>query len=141
MRMWGVPPMPRAGAFGDPWLMPGPAEKLGVALRRILGPSHRLHEALIICRRCGSDFVNPVSWHEQGETTWWIRLRCGECELVREVEVSDSEANRYDAELDRGVARIASTLARLDRARMAAEADAFKVALDRDLIGPGDFRA
>jgi hypothetical protein len=54
--------------------------------------------------------------------------------------VSNDEAERYDAELDRGVAKIASTLATLDRARMVADADTLKTALERDLIGPGDFR-
>jgi hypothetical protein len=138
--MWGALPMPRAAALGDPEVMPRHAAKMGGALRRILGPTHRLDEALVVCRRCGYDFVNPVSWHEQGEAHWWIRLRCGGCELVREVEVSNDEADRYDAELDRGVAKIASKLASLDRARMVTEADIFKMALERDLIGPEDFR-
>ena len=132
--------MSQAARFGDPEVMPRHAAKLGLALRRILGPTNRLHEALVVCRRCGSDFANPVSWHAQGEAAWWIRLRCGGCGFVREVEVSNEEAERYDAELDRGMAKIASTLTSLDRARMHAEADVFKMALERDLIGPGDFR-
>jgi hypothetical protein len=134
--------MPQAAAFGDPGLMPrhAHAAKLGAALRRILGPRHGVHAGLVVCQTCGSDFVNPVLWHEQGQADWWIRLRCGGCGLVREVEVSNDEAERYDAELDRGVAKIASTLATLDRARMVADADTLKTALERDLIGPGDFR-
>jgi hypothetical protein len=134
--------MPQAAAFGDPGRMPrhARAPKLGAALRRILGPTHGVHDDLVVCRACGSDFVNPVSWHEQGQAYWWIRLRCGGCGLVREVEVSNDQAERYDAQLDRGMVKIASTLATLDRARMVAEADAFKTALERDLIGPGDFR-
>jgi hypothetical protein len=132
--------MSQAVGFGDPEVMPRHAAKLGLALRRILGPTHGLHEALVVCRRCGSDFANPVSWHEQGAAAWWIRLRCGGCDFVREVEVSNEEADSYDAELDRGTAKIATTLASLDRARMLVEADVFKIALERDLIGPGDFR-
>ena len=138
--MWGALPMPQAVTFGDPEVMPRHATKLGVALRRIFGPTHRLDEALVVCHGCGCDFVNPVSWHEQGEADWWIRLRCGGCGFVRNVEVSNDEAQRYDAELGRGMAKIASTLASLDRARMVAEADVLKMALERDLIGPGDFR-
>jgi hypothetical protein len=106
----------------------------------MLGPTHGLHEALAVCQNCGFDFVNPVSWHEQSEAEWWIRLRCGGCGLVREVEVSNEEADRYDAELNRGMAQIASTLADLDHSRMVAEAAAFKTALDHDLIGPCDFQ-
>lgn len=139
--MWGALPMPQAAAFGDSGLMPRHAAKLGAALRRILGPSRGVNDGLVVCQTCGSDFVNPVSWHEQGQADWWIRLRCGGCGLVRDVEVSNDEAERYDVELDRGMAKIASTLTTLDRARMVAEADALKTALERDLIGPGDFRA
>jgi hypothetical protein len=139
--MWGALPMAQAAAVGDPGLMPRHAAKLRVALRRILGPTHGAHDGLAVCQTCGSDFVNPVSWHEQGQADWWIRLRCGGCGFVREVEASNDEAERYDAELDRGMAKIASALARLDRARMVADADTLKTALERDLIGPADFRA
>jgi hypothetical protein len=54
--------------------------------------------------------------------------------------VSNEEAASYQADLDRGVAKIASTVARLDRERMIAESDAWAAALERDLIDPGDFR-
>jgi hypothetical protein len=107
--------------------MPRHAAKLGVALRRILGPTHGVDDALVVCQACGSDFVNPVSWHEQGRADWWIRLRCGGCGFVREVEVSNDEAERYDAELDRGIAKIALTLATLDRARMLCRAEVDRV--------------
>jgi len=55
--------------------------------------------------------VVPVSWHELNETDWWIRLRCGECGFVGEDAVSNEEAERFDAELDGGMAKIASRLA------------------------------
>jgi hypothetical protein len=80
--------------------------------------------------------VNPVSWDAQGESDWWIRLRCGECDLVREVEVSHEEAKRFEVELDRGMAKIASTVAQLDRERMVVESDILAAALERDLIDP-----
>jgi hypothetical protein len=68
-----------------------------------------------------------------------MRLRCGECGLVREVEVTDEEAQRFDRELDRGLDEIAAAVVRLDRERMIAEADAITAALEHDLIDPGDF--
>ena len=71
--------------------------------------------------------------------SWWIRLRCGECAFVRDVEVSNEEAKRYERELDRGVNDIATTVARLERMRMIADTNALTNALRRDLIGPGDF--
>jgi ribosomal protein S27AE len=97
-------------------------------VRRHNGHRCRLPPArgrLVDCGRCGSDFVNPVARHEQGETTvqlgwgvsmtrWWIRLRCGQCGDVREVEVSDAEAKRFKRELERGVADVAAGVARIE---------------------------
>ena len=51
--------------------------KLLVLLRRIAAPTYPIRAKLVVCRRCGADVVNPVAWHEQGETHWWMRLRCG----------------------------------------------------------------
>ena len=102
-------------------------------------PAHRLQSRLVVCEGCHADFVNPVSWHELSETHWWIRLRCGECGFVREVEVTNEEAQRFEHELDRGVRQIAAAFARLDRERMIADSDTMTAALERDLIDPGDF--
>ena len=124
---------------GDPGAMLRYSTKLGDLLRRLAGPTYRSRQRLVVCERCHADFVNPVSWHELGETRWWIRLRCGECGFVREVEVADDDAQRFEHELDRGVRQIAAALLRLDRERMIAESDAMTVALERDLIDPGDF--
>jgi hypothetical protein len=87
-------------------------------LRRLNGPSGIVPAQparLIDCGRCGCEFVNPVAWYEQDKTYWWIRLRCGQCGIAREVELSDDEAARLDRELDRGVADVARTLARIER--------------------------
>jgi hypothetical protein len=92
------------------------------------------------CPSCGWDLVNPVSWNDVDESTWWMRLRCGACGFVREVETSNEEAQRFDADLDRGLAAIAAAVAKLDRVEMAAVSDAFSVALERDLLTPDDFR-
>lgn len=80
-------------------------------LRRLSHPSVRL----VDCQCCGSAFVNPVEWEEMDETGWWIRLRCGECGIVREVEVSDEQAARFEQDLDRGVSVIAAAVGRLER--------------------------
>ncbi len=113
---------------------------LRALLRRLAGPTYPVpHQGLGICKRCKSDFVNPVSSHELGETDWWIRLRCGECGFVREAEVTDQEAQRFEHELDRGVKQIAAEFARLDRKRMIADSATIAAALERDLIDPDDF--
>ena len=80
-----------------------------------------------------------MAWEEQGETHWWMRLRCGQCGEVREVVVSEAVAHRYDFALDRTSDVIASALSRLDRERMNAEVDAFTTALRLDLFDAGDF--
>ena len=124
---------------GDPGAMQRNSTKLGDLLRRLARPAHRLQSRLVVCVGCHADFVNPVSWHEVSETHWWIRLRCGECGFVREVEVTNEEAQRFEHELDRGVKQIAAAFVRLDRQRMIADSDAMTAALERDLIDPGDF--
>jgi hypothetical protein len=112
--------------------------KLRGFLSRLV-PAEQLQSRLVVCVGCYADFVNPVSWHELSETHWWIRLRCGECGFVREVEVTNEEAQRFEYELDRGVKQIAAAFVRLDRKRMIADSDAITAALERDLIDPGDF--
>jgi hypothetical protein len=48
-------------------------------------------------------------------TRWWIRLRCGQCGDVREIEVSDTETKRFEQQLERGVAEVAAAVARIER--------------------------
>jgi hypothetical protein len=123
-------------ALGDAY---GMKRSIARSLRR-LAASRDVNRHLVNCASCGSTFVNPLDRRELGERTWWMRLRCGECGFVRNVEASNKEATRYDADLDRGIAEIASAVARLDRQRMIAESDAWTSALERDHIDPGDFR-
>jgi hypothetical protein len=124
---------------GDRRAMQRNSTKLLGLLGRLARPAHRLESRLVVCDGCRADFVNPVSWHEVSETHWWIRLRCGECGFVREVEVVDEEAQRFERELDRGVKQIAAAFVHLDRKRMIADSDTITAALERDLIDPGDF--
>ena len=97
-------------------------------------------ERLIECRGCRSACVVPVEWHERGELRWWIRLRCGECGLLREVEATNAQVARFERELDAGVAVIAAAIERAERPRMLAGVAALSAALERDLIDASDFR-
>ena len=81
----------------------------------------------------------PAAFEPRGDANWWIRLRCGACECSRELVVTEAEAQRYDADLDTGVAEIRDALRRLERRLMAEEADALAAALHHDLIDAGDF--
>jgi hypothetical protein len=127
------------GILDDAGVMRRDMSRLLGLLRRVAGPKYPMPARLIDCERCDSDYVIPVAWQESGEFGWWIRVRCGECGFVRDVEVGNEEAKRFERELDRGVQDIATTVARLEREHMIADAEALTTALQRDLIDPGDF--
>jgi hypothetical protein len=91
------------------------------------------------CEVCGSDFVHPIEWGEASDTQMWVRLRCGECETWREDVFGDDELERYERKLDDDAEQIGEAAQRLHAEWRAAEADAFAVALERDLIDAGDF--
>ena len=94
---------------------------------------------LELCPACGTDFVNPVEWSAVEDHSWWMRLRCAQCEHSREVVVSNTEAERYDEALDRRADPIARAVHRIDVERMKTWVESVTVALQRDLIGPADF--
>jgi len=95
--------------------------------------------ALEICPACGADYVNPVEWNAVEDHSWWMLLRCAQCEVLREVVVDNEEAARFDEALDRRADPIARTLHRLDVDRMKAWVESVTVALQRDLIDAADF--
>jgi len=91
------------------------------------------------CPSCGSRLACPVTWQPSDDSHWDIELRCGDCELRWQLVIDDRRAARYDIELDDDAAAMNRMLRRLDRERMAAEVEAFAIALERDLIEPADF--
>jgi hypothetical protein len=93
---------------------------------------------LTVCRSCASDTVIPTDWAERGRS-WWMRVRCGACGASREFVVADAAAQRYDADLDRGMGEIGVTLQRLERERMATDVETFSTALRLDLLDANDF--
>ena len=94
---------------------------------------------LELCPACKTDFVNPVEWSAIEDHSWWMLLRCAQCEHSREVTVSNTEAERFDEALDSRADPIARAIRKLDLERMAATVESLIVALQRDLIGPADF--
>jgi len=101
---------------------------------------NRPRASLADCSACGADFVHPVEWSPHGEDEWWMLLRCGACGDTRERTVPDTEAERYDRELDQAEYRMERTAERLSRERLAEQAESFATALELDLIGAEDFR-
>ena len=69
-----------------------------------------------------------------------MRLRCGECQVWREVTVTNAVAERFDVELDRRADLIHRALAKLDRERMVQQAETMIGALRHGLIEPARLR-
>jgi hypothetical protein len=99
-------------------------------------PTRSLH----ICPDCGSGLVQPTCW-EQGEARgqWRVWRRCPECEWSCDSVHGEVEIDAFDEQLDIGAIELADELRALERANMAAMADAFSTGLARDLIGADDF--
>ena len=104
-----------------------------------LGSPRDRAAGLETCPVCRRDFVNPVDWEAVDEATWWMLLRCGECDTWREVTVANDTAMRYDVELDRRADAITRAAQRLESQQMAAEVETLITALQRDLIDAADF--
>jgi hypothetical protein len=48
----------------------------------------------------------PVDAEVAGDTHWQVRLRCGECEEIRELLVANEVAQRFEADLGADVAAL-----------------------------------
>jgi transcription elongation factor Elf1 len=59
-------------------------------------PESNLH----ICDSCKSDFVSPITWNYLGDEKFWMLIRCGECELSKEIIVTQSVADSYEKNLE-----------------------------------------
>jgi hypothetical protein len=113
--------------------------RLGMWRRHAKGSTSSPGTGLHVCTGCRADSVHPVEWHESDEQHWWMLLRCGACGSERDVTVADDVAKRFGEDLDAAERQIERAVAELDGERMAAEVEAFAVALERDLIGADDF--
>jgi hypothetical protein len=95
--------------------------------------------ALWRCGGCDCPFVQPLDWDLVGRSHWRVTLRCPNCEWVGTGVFSQDAVDRFDRELDRGMRKLQSTLARVSRACMEADIESFTHALESDLILPFDF--
>jgi hypothetical protein len=84
-------------------------------------PAPRPGPGLDACLACGSPYVVPVGAEVDGDSHWWLRLRCGECEEVRELIVPNETAQRFEAGLGAEVAALARLAERVDIERELAE--------------------
>jgi transcription elongation factor Elf1 len=59
-------------------------------------PESNLH----ICDGCNSDFVSPITYDYLGNEKFWMLIRCGVCEMSKEVIVTQSVADSYEKNLE-----------------------------------------
>lgn len=93
---------------------------------------------LALCPLCGSDYVVPLDGTE-GDEHWWVLLRCGACQVVRDLIASEAEVDALCDDIDAGLARLAFGAERLHRERRETEIEIFAAALQHDLISGDDF--
>jgi hypothetical protein len=94
---------------------------------------------LQVCPLCRADVVYAEDRDRCDDERWWMQLRCGQCQGMREVVLPSDLAQRFDADAARARGAIAGALATLELERMAVQADVFALALEHDLIDARDF--
>jgi len=82
-----------------------------------------------------------MEWGVADEASWWILVRCGDCEVWKEIVISNEQAALLDRELDRQMTAMSRAADRLDAERMAAESQTFIRALQANAIVAADFDA
>ena len=97
------------------------------------------HQDLQVCPSCDSKLVYPTAWEEAEAGTWEVKLRCPECQSVREGVFSHETVEAFDEHLDVGTDELMADYRRLCRANMAEEVERFVAALESDLLLPEDF--
>ncbi len=96
-------------------------------------------ESLHMCPECESQLVQPLEWGEGQDGSWEMVLKCPNCHWQTEGNYSRDQIDRFEEQLDEGVADMLSDLRRMTQANMAEDVDRFVTALERDLILPEDF--
>jgi hypothetical protein len=96
-------------------------------------------EGLHVCPECGSHLVQPVEWGEGNSGSWEMTLECPNCHWLTEDMFSRDQVDRFEEQLDEGLADMLSDLRRMTQANMAEDIDRFVRALATDLILPEDF--
>ena len=91
------------------------------------------------CLNCPSDLVHPIEWEPTERDTWYVLLRCPECEVYRLGVFEQDTMDEFDRELDRGDDQLRAAYRRLVEENMAAEAARFERALGAGAILPEDF--
>ena len=94
---------------------------------------------LEVCRRCGSELVQPTAWEAAGPGRLKVWLRCPDCEWTGAGVHGDATVARFDEVFDRGTEALVDDLARLVRATMEDDVERFCAALRAGHVLPEDF--
>lgn len=94
---------------------------------------------LHICRNCGSQLVQPISWLQEGDQHWEMTLRCPDCNHVETGHFSESQVESFEDVIDVALAQMVDGLQRLTRANMVDDVERLIAAINRGLILPEDF--
>jgi hypothetical protein len=115
-----------------------PLEPAAFAAR---SPRHAARRSgdLHVCPRCASALVYPVDWAPAGQRSWFVELRCPDCEWTGGGVYSQRVVDRFDEALDLGTDALLHDLAVLARANMEAEIERFALALGSGHLLPEDF--
>jgi hypothetical protein len=103
------------------------------------GISRPVQPGLHICRQCGSELVQPISWSEAGDDCWELTLECPNCWWSIDGLYDRQQVHELEERLDDGLADMLDDLKRLTHANMADQIDRFVAALESDLVLPEDF--
>jgi hypothetical protein len=121
------------------------------SVRRIVLPSGRSIEVLKLdfdapprpglhlCPECESPLMQPLQWREVQPRSWALTLLCPNCDCLNDGVFAQEQVDRFEEQLDRGLAEMLSDLRRLTQANMSEEIDRFVAGLQADLILPEDF--
>jgi hypothetical protein len=101
--------------------------------------ARRSTTGLEFCLLCERDFVSLVRCTNAGDDSWWLLLRCGGCGTWHETFARGDALRALRQASARSLAMLAEDLKRLDLDRMSWQVEAFRQALERDLIDADDF--
>jgi hypothetical protein len=108
-------------------------------IRPAASPQHRPGADLHVCAHCRSELVQPVDGAEPVPGLWDLTLRCPECERFIEVRTDAAAVERYEHELDRGLAVLQREMDDFARLSFEEDVERFVAALEADAIMPMDF--
>ena len=96
--------------------------------------------ALQACPSCGSELVQPLRWQQRKNGELLVELRCPECYVVMQACHTAAEMEELDRRQSASREQIVAAYERSVAEAMERLAENLSAALERDLVGPDDFR-